>query len=951
VPEVNCIGRLISHHILSIAGTCPTRSQGRHISTVGLLATFAIFLAASTSLAGPVDFGKAELRRALAARHRSLDAVSIELRRGAAETWSLSARGVVGGDERGLMYGLLEAAEQIRRSGKLSPGSGRPVTPLRGIRWFIHNQELEERWYFSREYWDEYFAMLARNRFNRFNLVFAHQTNYLAPPYPYWVALPEFPEIRVPDLTEERRARNLEMLRYISNAAAEHGIDLTLGIWQQDLQTYQTPRVEGLTAENIGPYSRAALRKVLDACPAIRAIQVRTNIESGIPVDRQLEFYRDYIFPAIKGAGRTLDLRAWAVAGGVIDAARQLGVTTRVSTKYWAEYLGRPYQPAETYPGYSYLNLLEKPRSYAFFWEVWTLGSHRILLWGDPDFVKRAVPTFRLSGSIGFEIDAPPTQKGFGNRPGLWDVFTEPQRNRVFWKWDFERYWMFYLLWGRLSYDPDAGDALWTSEMERRFRAAAADVLDAYSQASRVLSEIVAAHLADPNMYIWPEINPGGLIDSYEEVLPSDWRYIASIAETVRNLHSGAASAKQTPAATADLLEDIARRIEAAVERASAKIPETNREWRGTYPDFKVLASLARYHAHKQRAALNLKWFDTTADRPALERAKANLTSGLHEWESLVRFTDGLYSDKMVNGPDDVGHWRDKQPYVRHDLELVREREELLDRFGRFDFGFDFGGPDPEEGSAPGASFRNSAYVRLNNVEPRFRPVSPELMYDEKRGYGWERDGRRREAAALALTPYLEVRGVARDPHSLPHDVLFRDYLRGEGDQVFLVKAPAARYEVIFLDPNRSSRTEMIESTDGLLRIRFPAGDWAVSGLIVKGPHSRFEPAALHLRPELPRPPIVHEPPRLAAAGKPLTLAIDVQGKVATRIRLHYRALNQNDSFHTLEGSSPFVIPGEDISERWDLMYYFEILNAEGSGWFYPDPATATPYFVLPTQR
>jgi hypothetical protein len=82
-----------------------------------------------------------------------------------------------------------------------------------------------------------------------------------------------------------------------------------------------------------------------------------------------------------------------------------------------------------------------------------------------------------------------------------------------------------------------------------------------------------------------------------------------------------------------------------------------------------------------------------------------------------------------------------------------------------------------------------------------------------------------------------------------------------------------------------------------------------------------------------------------------LTLAIDVQGRVATRIRLHYRALNQNDSFRTLEGTGTFVIPGEDISDRWDLMYYFEILNAEGSGWFYPDPATATPYFVVATQR
>jgi hypothetical protein len=37
-----------------------------------------------------------------------------------------------------------------------------------------------------------------------------------------------------------------------------------------------------------------------------------------------------------------------------------------------------------------------------------------------------------------------------------------------------------------------------------------------------VLPEIVAAQTADPNMYIWPEINPGGLIAPYKDVKPSD---------------------------------------------------------------------------------------------------------------------------------------------------------------------------------------------------------------------------------------------------------------------------------------------------------------------------------------------------------------------------------------------------------------------------------------------
>ena len=815
---------------------------------------------------------------------------------------------------------------------------------LRGVRVFLHNEDLEREWYYSREYWDEYFAMLARNRFNRFNLVFAHQTNYLAPPYPYWIAQPEFPGIRVPGLSDGQRVRNLEMLRYISDAAAAHGIDFTLGIWQHDVQAYQTPTVEGLTPDNIGPYSRAALAKILELCPAIRSVQMRTNAESGIPADRQLPFYRDYIFPAMKSANRVLDLRAWAVAGGMLDAVRHAGVMSRVSTKYWAEDLGRPYQPAETYPGYSYLDLLEKPRPYDFYWEVWALGSNRILLWGNPEYVRRAVPTFGLSQSIGFEIDAPPTQKGYGNRPGTWDVFTSAQRARKFWKWDFERYWMFYLLWGRIGENPAAADTIWTDELRRRFGPAWSDVLDAYRESSRVINEIVAAHLADPNMYIWPEINPGGLIDAYEEVLPSDWRYIAAPEQTVRDVIAGTASAKQTAFDTADLLEGIADRTDAAVQRASARLGRLNREWEGSYPDFKVLAMLARYHADKQRAALNLAWFDATGDPQALAGAKQHLTAGLSEWERLVSFTDGLYSDRMANGPDDQGHWKDKLPYVRHDLELVREREDILTRFGAFDYGFDFGGP-----VTSGSGYRNIPFVRANTVEPRFRAVAPDTMFDEKTGYGWARQGRR-EAASLPLTPYLEVQAVARDPHHLPHDVLFGDHIRGDGDQIFVVNTPDADYDVLFLAPDRSVRSERIRATGGRLQIRFPRGDWTVSGLIVKGQRSRVQPSHLHVPPRPPRPAMTHQPPAAADAGKPLRLTLEIEGAAPALVRLHYRPVNQTEKFRTLEGNGSFTIPGGDVSVRWDLMYYFEVLAPNGSGWFYPDPAVATPYFVITTR-
>ena len=68
-------------------------------------------------------------------------------------------------------------------------------------------------------------------------------------------------------------------------------------------------------------------------------------------------------------------------------------------------------------------------------------------------------------------------------------------------------------------------------------------------------------------------------------------------------------------------------------------------------------------------------------------------------------------------------------------------------------------------------------------------------------------------------------------------------------------------------------------------------------------------------------------------------------------MRLYYRPLNQLDHFKSIEHSpgQDFVIPGADITDRYDLMYYFEVVNETGGGWFEPDPLSRTPYFVVST--
>jgi hypothetical protein len=449
-------------------------------------------------------------------------------------------------------------------------------------------------------------------------------------------------------------------------------------------------------------------------------------------------------------------------------------------------------------------------------------------------------------------------------------------------------------------------------------------------------------------MYVWPEINPGGLLDAYRDVIPSDWRYIASIPEAVSNRVGRVASAKQTPQDTAVLLHGLARRAEAAIARADQSLAPGHAEWRSTRPDLEVLAGLARYHALKQTATEQVTYFDATGDRAALDAAARDLQDALEVWERLVRLTDGLYPGEMAFGPDDVGHWKDKLPYVRHDLELVRERAELYDRFARFDFGFDFGGP--VKAASDPAAFRANRYVLANTVAPRFRAVDAGTRYTDAVGFGWTGDGER-ASEEIPLTPYLEVRAVAPHPANLPHDVLYRDAIRGRGPQVFRVNAGEGAYTVRFLHPDHSERTTEVNARDGHLEIVFPEGEWRVSGLVVQGSKPLSPPVAPPAANRPARPEMVHQAPAEAVAGQPLPLELRLgeQGEI-TAVRLWYRAVNQQAKFKMIEHPADgltFAIPGEDVSSKWDLFYYFEVLHTGGGGWFEPDPAVATPYHVV----
>ena len=273
--------------------------------------------------------------------------------------------------------------------------------------------------------------------------------------------------------------------------AHERGIDVTAGIWDhiyrggvqgggipgasQNAGKRVPGLVWGVTADNLAPYTKAALRRFLEVFPEIDAIQFRMHDESGLKPAEIQPFWHD-VFSDIKQThpNLRLDLRAKGLPDAVIDDALDLGLKAKISTKYWMEQMGLPFHPThintedQRNRRHGYADLLRYPQRYRVHWQLWSGGTTRLLLWGDPDYVRRFAATARLYDGDSFEVNEMLATKMLGEPHDAkpLDILNPAYR---YYDYEFERYWQFYRLWGRLTYNPETPADVWEHEFTARF--------------------------------------------------------------------------------------------------------------------------------------------------------------------------------------------------------------------------------------------------------------------------------------------------------------------------------------------------------------------------------------------------------------------------------------------------------------------------------------------------
>ncbi|WP_143525131.1 hypothetical protein [Labilibacter marinus] len=776
---------------------------------------------------------------------------------------------IAGADAVGIMYAALDIAEQIKHApsvqdffSTIEDINESPFITDRSVSTYTMNRSLFEQRLFDKQYWTTYFDMLATNRINSYVFIFGYEcAGFMAPMFPYFFDVEAYPQVQFNGLSKKEQALNREAMQTVINLAHERGIRITFGLWDHIYRgavqagriewaprtiTPETPNVvSGVTTENLAPYTKAALRELLSVFPDIDALQFRMHNESGLKVEEIPVFWED-VFSMLRELkpSLTFDLRAKGLPEEVIQNAIDTELPFRIATKFWMEQIGMPFHPTHVHPQnqkgkrHGYANLIRYPKEYDVHWRVWSGGTLRLLLWGDPNFVRRFVTeSVPVYGGNSFEINEMLATKMLSVKHD-----TKPHQIHTskyqYYDYEMERYWHYYQLWGRLSYNPEANPSIWEREFTQRFGDdTGLQVMNTLHQASEVLPRIVASstnYLYFPVTRGWATMMRMGDLDIYAKDSGTDTEQFQSYYDAAKQLLHGGETSMLTPYQNKVWFEQTADFLLKKVnEISNGKMPRNQKrklELETSLVDFQILAFLSQYHAERIPAAIWYNIYKETNDEFAIDKAIEAEGKAIGAWEKIVKVADGVYGENL--------------------------------RFGS------------KAMSTEGAA-----------------------LYEAEKG-----------------KPYWEIH-----PRSFPENWA----------------------------------EELTKLQEGLAELKKLKGENSLN----KATHQKLI-AGMEARP---RSSLVAEvvKSKSAVPGKDYKIQIKVtEANKVDKIRLRYRHLTQFEDYKSvdmLQGLAENIfeasIPGAFIEQRWDLMYFVEIIDSEGGGIRMPDFDKEMPYVIVHIKR
>ncbi|MGA7698205.1 MAG: hypothetical protein WCB27_01240 [Thermoguttaceae bacterium] len=602
-----------------------------------------------------------------------------------------------GADLRGAMYGGLDVAEQIRLYGSVKAKSESPYLAVRAMKFnpplrgnvYMSDEDLKNSgWFYDLEYWDRFMRTMTYNRYNTLTLWCLH-------PYDHMVRLKKYPEATT--LSQDRLDKNIVFFHKLFQMAKNYGLDTYIVTWNIHLSP-GFRKAHGLRDGQDSPlirdYEKECIRELLGEYPELTGMGTCPGENMPMSAAANAEWIRDVYLDTLAKTGRKMPFiyRYWGARPketvAMLEKAHYPGEIL-LDIKFNGEHMYSSTKPHPEEMGW----LTQKPKPYKLLWHLRNDCIFQ-LRWGDPEFAGQTLTNCGGPESAGFvtgsEIEI----------PGVDRYHTPQTAAHRTWKYEFEKNWMRFAVWGRMGYDPKLPDEYWIARFSERFGPAAGkDAFLALKYASKIIPTVTSFHWNYMNGDWYPEGNIGGWNTSDGMKKPNfredgifhdirEWIFNNVIDDSLMNIPDSVTGVAKriervdvrdvappnaiAPADVVVALINTAKQSEGHATLAASKIEHGAKEWECMELDLRASAELGRYYAWKAIAAVNLMVYLATGNDVVKSAAVMHLENARECWRKLAAITKSHYvtHEIWLVGQFD---WAMYLPQVEKDIEIARK--------------------------------------------------------------------------------------------------------------------------------------------------------------------------------------------------------------------------------------------------------------------------------------
>lgn len=595
---------------------------------------------------------------------------------------------VLAGEGTGGMYGALDIAEAIQCNtlSRLAASDNVPYLTKRGIKYNIpldlrtpsysdpgdaHQQNIPDTW--DLNFWQSYFDEMAVHRYNV-------MTWWSLQPFPSMVKVPEFPDVALNDVWRTREKfddtyssrglnydrpnlfKNVEVVKKMTidekivfwkkvmQMAADRGIDIYLFTW--NIFTYGADGKHGITRRQDNDttiaWFRASVREMIKTYPLLRGI----GITSGEGMDNQQtgeysnekwlwktygEGIRDGLKDQPKREFTLVHRFHWASLNEIQKEFKDLPCRLELSLKYAIAHMYSITNPEFVLPAMPLLSAQTQS------WLTIRNDDIYSLRWANNDFARSFIKNIPdIKKIAGFYMGPDGYCWGRDYLSKLNGTKTPPLI--------LQKQWYSFMLWGRLSYNPDLPDKLFLKQLPQHFPSVNTnELIKGWSSASMIFPWITRFVWGDIDLKWFPEANLSHpshkgfyTVKDYIERVPMQGSNIEGILAWAEKKISNTQSGLISPLVVADSLEQLSNASLSSLKTLPKPNHQSPDELNQTLSDIEAFALVGKYYSEKIKAACDLALFDKTQNVSYKKTALQHLELAKNFWYQYA----AIYSKK-----------------------------------------------------------------------------------------------------------------------------------------------------------------------------------------------------------------------------------------------------------------------------------------------------------------